>query len=67
MLEKTMKINDIMNTIKTLSASQGFYGRLLAQLEDIKENDVERWELIKNELEAQNFTEPLDVVFYFEC
>lgn len=62
-----MKMNEILSLIRNLSFSQGFYGRLLRSIEDLEENDAEKYEELAEELEAQNFKEPLDVVFYFEC
>jgi len=49
---------DILNTIKSLSRSQGFYGRLL--------NDINENPFILEELENKNFNTPLDLVLYLE-
>lgn len=54
--------NDIRNIIIDLSRSQGFYGRILAAIEE-SEDPAAVWD----ELAAQGFTDPLDVVFFFEC
>ena len=61
-----MRITDILEAITELSYSQGFYGRLLRQLLEIKENDKASWDEIVKELEAQNFKTSLDMVLYFE-
>lgn len=53
----------LLNTCRTLSGSQGFYGRLLVELESM--NDLERLNLVE-ELERQNFNDPLDVVMWIE-
>lgn len=53
-----MKRNEILSVIRNFAMSQGFYGRLYEQLVD---ND----EALEY-LEAQNFSEPLDIVFFFE-
>lgn len=58
--------NDVIDILVGLSHSQGFYGRLLRDLSEIKEYESERFELIVAEIESQNFTSPLDVVLYFE-
>lgn len=58
--------NDAIDILVGLSHSQGFYGRLLRDLSEIKEYEPERFELIVAEIESQNFTSPLDVVLYFE-
>lgn len=60
------EFNDVINILIELSHSQGFYGRLLRDLSEIKEYEPERFELIVTEIESQNFTSPLDVVLYFE-
>ena len=58
-----MNINEILDIIKSLAASQGFYGRLL---ESIQELDADQFEQLKDDLEAQNFSDVLDVVLFFE-
>ena len=62
-----MKISEIMNEIKSLAMSQGFYGRLYRALINIKNSDPEQWETVKTELESQEFANTLDMIFYFEC
>ena len=62
-----MKINEILDAIATLARSQGFYGRLLRGLTEVKENDPERYNEIKNELEGKNFGSVIDMVMFFEC
>lgn len=49
------------NTIKSLSHSQGSYGRLLNSL--INMNEEERFELINN---LPTFNDPVDVVMWLE-
>lgn len=60
-----MNKNDILDAIKSLAMSQGFYGRLLrdiqSDIDEFGENDL------LNHLEAQNFNDTLDIVFYLEC
>lgn len=58
--------NDVLNVLNELSHSQGFYGRLLRDLSEIKEYEPERFNLIVMEIESQEFTNALDVVMYFE-
>ena len=60
-------IDDILDVIGGLSRSQGFYGRLLNDLLEVKENDDEQWQNIVEQLEAKKFRTSLDVVFFFEC
>ena len=61
-----MNINEIMEIILGLTHSQGFYGRLYNELVEIRDNDEEAWVEVVEELEGQNFKEPLDLILYFE-
>lgn len=61
-----MDIEQIMAAIRSLAESQGYYGRLYNELWEMQTNDHEKWEEVKNKLEAQNFSDSLDVVMYFE-
>lgn len=61
-----MDIEQIMAAIRSLAESQGYYGRLYNELWEMQTNDPEKWEEVKNKLEAQNFSDSLDVVMYFE-
>ena len=60
------EFNDVINILIELSRSQGFYGRLLRDLSEIKKYEPERFDLIVMEIESQEFTNALDVVMYFE-
>ena len=55
-----------LETIKTLAPSQGFYGRLLVQVEELKEEDPVAYEKLTEEMNKQNFTDTLDVIFFLE-
>ena len=61
-----MKMNEIMNTIKRLSLSQGFYDRLYHGIREMEVTDPESYDFLVEELEAHNFTDVLSVVLYFE-
>lgn len=54
-----MDKNDILNTIKELAKSQGFYGRLL--------RDIEYDPTILDNLENQKFEDSLDLILFLEC
>lgn len=56
-----MKKKEILNAIKMLAKSQGFYGRLLADIEESGNKDE-----ILLELERKNFKDVLDMVYFFE-
>lgn len=57
--KKGMTKEQILDAIKSLAMSQGFYGRLLR---DINENPA-----LLDELEKQNFKDSLDMVLFIEC
>lgn len=61
-----MDIEQIMAAIRSLAGSQGYYSRLYNELREMQTNDPEKWEEVKNTLEAQNFNDTLDMVLYFE-
>lgn len=58
-----LKEEDILNIFRDLSRSQGFYGRLLRDLEDC---DPDVYEDFMSNLEAQHFTDPVDLILYIE-
>jgi len=62
-----MKMDQIMKLIRELACSQGFYGRLLSDLENVQKKDPDKWERITEYLERQNFKDPVDVVMFFEA
>lgn len=62
-----MKIKEIKETIKSLASSQGFYGRLLANMETMEEMFPQDYAELVVELESQNFQNAVDLVMYFEC
>lgn len=63
----TYSIDQILDVIENLSHSQGYYARLLENILYAKDNDTDAYEKWVEEMESQNFTDPLDIVFYFEC
>ena len=62
-----MKREDILNAIAELAQSQGFYGRLLRDILNIRAEDPDRYEELMEHLEAQKFGDMLDMVLFFEC
>ena len=60
-------IDDILDNIKSLARSQGFYGRLYEALIEVRDNDADKWQEVVCELEGQKFRTTLDLVFCFEC
>ena len=61
-----MKRAEIMETIRGLAKSQGFYGRLQRQLEEMQEKWPEAYDRYMKELEKQCFVDALDLVIYLE-
>ena len=61
-----MTMSEILNAIYDLSQSQGFYGRLLRDLIKMKKNNPASYEAFKQELEAQKFSDIIDIILYFE-
>lgn len=61
-----MKMDEILAVIKSLVGSQGFYGRLLNAIEEVKQQDADRYNELVKTLEAQNFNDPVDFVMYIE-
>ena len=57
-----MKADQIIKCFRELSKSQGFYGRLLAQIE---EEPIAGKKFLK-ELEEQNFKDEVDLILYLE-
>ena len=60
------EFDDVIDIIDTLSHSQGFYGRLLRDIYELKKYEPEMFVMFVDEIESQNFTNVLDIVMYFE-
>ena len=59
-----MNAVQVIEVIKDLAKSQGFYDRLLREIKGF--NAIQMREFIKV-VEEQNFKDAVDVVMYFEC
>lgn len=59
-------VEQVIEIVEMLSHSQGFYGRLLNEIMYLKENEIEKFEVFKKVIEEQKFTNPVDVVLFFE-
>lgn len=57
-----MKKKEILNAIRSLAASQGFYSRLLSILTSNEPDAV----VYLNYLEEQNFKDTVDLVMFLE-
>lgn len=58
-----MNREQILSTFRSLARSQGFYGRLLQQIEDV---DEETREAFLSDLESRNFSDPVDLIMWIE-
>lgn len=58
-----MNRDEIREVFKQLAMSQGFYGRLLRQID---EADEEARENFWKDLEDQNFKDSVDLILYIE-
>lgn len=58
--------DDVMDVIISLSHSQGYYGRILRSIAELRDEDEEAFDALVVEIESQEFTSALDVVMYFE-
>lgn len=58
-----MDRTQILDAIKSLSRSQGMYGRIYEALTD----GSDAAENALNQLESQNFKDVVDMVLYIEC
>ncbi|MBR6641619.1 MAG: hypothetical protein IKL08_05455 [Clostridia bacterium] len=58
-----MGIEDLFALCRKLAPSQGFYGRLLAQLEEMHEYDLD---LIDQDMKEANLKDEIDIITWLE-
>ena len=58
-----MRVDDLIRVCKDLAKSQGFYGRLLAQLEEMDEQDLSD---IDSAMQSANLKDDLDIILWLE-
>lgn len=58
-----MKRDEITRLFQRLARSQGVYGRILRNIDNLNEYDREQFWI---EMEAQNFADDIDVILYIE-
>lgn len=61
-----MKEKEIMEIIRRLGRSQGFYGRLYENFKALQQEAPTTYKKYMEELEDENFETILDLVLYFE-
>lgn len=57
----------VIDVIRELSHSQGFYSRIYRNILLMQENDPDSFEVFREMVESKNFKKPVDVVMFFEC
>lgn len=58
-----LDFQDVYDLVKDLSKSQGFYGRMLAEIQGMDEDELTD---LKNGIIECKFKEPLDFILYVE-
>lgn len=61
-----MNREQIMQVIRMLAKSQGFYSRLLENLMEMRDERPDELDNYLSLLESKNFQDELDIVLYFE-
>ena len=61
-----MNREQIMEAIRQLAHSQGFYSRLYRDLCEMREEDPDRFDKAMTMLEEKNFKDAVDLVMYLE-
>ena len=61
-----MNREQIMQVIRMLAKSQGFYSRLLEGLMEMRDERPDELDNYLSLLESKNFQDELDIVLYFE-
>lgn len=59
-------VDQVIELVRQLSRSQGYYGRLLERILYLREYEPEAFEEFKMVIEDQHFKDPVDVVLFFE-
>ena len=58
-----MRVDDLIRVCKDLAKSQDFYGRLLARLEEMDEQDLSD---IDSAMQSANLKDDLDIILWLE-
>lgn len=64
--KKFMTKEQILEAIRQLGLSQGFYSRLYIRLLTLQEENPDQYNAFMDELESQQFCDPVDLVLYIE-
>lgn len=61
-----MNREEILNAIRSLAMSQGYYGRLMERIEYLQEEDPNEYEYLMETLEDEHFEDTVDLVMFLE-
>lgn len=61
-----MNRDDILDVVRAMATTQGFYGRLLESLLSARESDPDAYDAFMTNLEAQNLRDAADLCIYLE-
>lgn len=61
-----MNREEILNAIRSLAMSQGYYGRLMCRIEYLQEEDPSQYEYLMEALENEHFEDTVDLVMFLE-
>lgn len=61
-----MNRDEIMDAIKMLASSQGFYSRMYSSLCELRDNDPDEFDRNMSILEEHNFGDTVDLVMFLE-
>ena len=64
--QKYYNVDQVIDVIYTLAESQGYYGRLFEKIVYLYQNEPDSFEEFARIVEEQKFTDPVDVVLFFE-
>ena len=64
--QKYYDVDQVIEVIRMLANSQGYYGRLLENIMYLYENEPYDFDVFARTVEEQKFTNAVDVVLFFE-
>ena len=63
---KGYSVEQVIEVVEMMAQSQGFYGRLLRDIQYMQEFEKDKFEEFKELIELMGFENPVDVVMFFE-
>lgn len=62
-MEKYLNFEDFIKLIKELSKSQGLYGRILREINELNEEELEK---LKTAINKKHFKDNIDIILWIE-